>query len=160
VGVNGGAGVNQLLVSNAGRTTADTTFITANAMSFMQEALGFFYQATGGTFSNITVEAGSGPDALVVQSQLANTPLSVFGNGGNDAFTVDVNNSSAYQNLLVDGGPDSNTLDIVDQGTGGSVHRQASSSTSGVFQVTYTSGATSSINYANLQVQLSNDAIQ
>jgi len=150
------AGTNLLLVSEAVDQTSDTVWVNSNGLSFDAEKFTLLYS---GTFSGIQVAAGTGNDTINVQSQLANTPVSVFNNGGNDVFNVAVTNASQYANLLLDG-DFLGTLKVFDQTGGATVKRTLTAPGLGNIQVLYTGGATSTINFQNMPQQFSNDPIQ
>ncbi len=152
----GTTGTNLLLVSEAVDQTSDTIWASSNGLSFDAEKFTLLYS---GTFSGIQVAGGTSNDTINVQSQLANTPVSIYNNGGDDVFNVAVTNSSAYANLLLDG-DFTGTLKVFDQTGGATVKRTLTAPGLGNIQVLYTGGATSTINFQNMPNQFSNDPIQ
>src|SRR5262249_41798209 len=110
-----------------------------------------FYRDTGGTFGGgVAVVLGDGPEAVVVQGQLAGTPTTVYAEGGDDGFWVLVSETSAYANLTIDGGAGTNGVAVRDQSGGAVLRALGPVIGMGVLQVSSPDGAVSNIAYQNL----------
>jgi hypothetical protein len=109
--INGGSGVDEIHISEAGLLTADTVAI--------DEAIGRIYSTLPGGWDiripgpanngGITFSAGMGNDTLNVLSTFLNEPYTVRGGGGDDTFNV-ANNTFNY--LTIDGQAGYNTANF------------------------------------------------
>jgi hypothetical protein len=152
--VNGTAGTNLMIVSELAKATSDTTWVTNHGIAFDAEQ--FLLNYMGNWSRGIQIAEGTGNDTAIVQSQLAGTPVSIFGNGGNDIFQVAVTNASAYANLLLDGGLGNSMLQLFDQSGGATGIRRFTTVGVGAIEVLYSGGATSVVNFQNLLQQFAN----
>jgi hypothetical protein len=110
--VDGGAGSNELFVTEIGSSIADTVTVTATALSGTAVPWHIDYTATGGTFGRgVFFTAGSGDDTLNVQGTAADSPTFLYGWGGNDVFNVVVQYSPVGP-LYVDGNAGTNKLSV------------------------------------------------
>jgi hypothetical protein len=155
--VDGGGGSNRLVVFLNDITTSDTVWVSAAAISRDTAAFRVFYRATGGTFGGGVVAAlGSGPETVIVQSQLAGAPTTIYAQGGDDVFVVAVTAASAYADLTLDGGDGFDTLLVFDQSGGGSGQDLLLPDSTGEFDMAYPGGATSRIHHQNIEQVFAN----
>jgi hypothetical protein len=150
--VDGGGGTNTLNVLLNDTNAPDTVWLSAGGIARDTAPFLLFYRATGGTFGGgVAVVLGDGPEAVVVQGQLAGAPTTVYAQGGDDAFWVLVSESSGYAGLTLDGGDGTDGVAIFDQ-SGGAVLRDLGPVVGmGVLQVAYPDGAVSQLPYQNLE---------
>jgi hypothetical protein len=150
--VDGGGGNNILVVSLNDISTADTVWLNNVAVARDKAPFLLWYRATGGSFGGgLTVVLGDGPETVVVQSQLAGTPTTVFGQGGDDTFFVAVVASSAYANLTLDGGPGNDALAVFDMTGGASLQDRVTVIGQGQVSASYSAGSESTISYQNVE---------
>jgi hypothetical protein len=151
--VDGGGGSNnRLAVYLTDISTPDKVWFNGNGVARDTNPFLLFYRSTGGTFGGgVAVVLGDGPEAVVVQGQLAGAPTTIYGEGGDDIFYVAVTSSSAYTNLTLDGGPGNDSLAVFDTSGGASMENVITVIGEGQIQVTYAGGSASTILYQNLE---------
>jgi hypothetical protein len=123
--IDGGAGANVLIVSEAGSTVADGVVLTTNAIGSSQRTFAqITYAASGGTFSNVVLRTGGGNDVINVQGTAANVALtSVDSGSGNDTLIVSSTSDAAgvltgiRGPLAIDAGPGANVLIVSEAGS-------------------------------------------
>jgi Ca2+-binding RTX toxin-like protein len=108
--VNGGTGVNQLLVDDTGDTFANSGTLTADSIRGLGMALGIDYT----NIATVTVSLGSGGDTFAVGGTITGTTILNLG-GGNDALTL----TASAGILTINGGVGMDTFNV--QGSGGTV---------------------------------------
>ena len=118
--VDGGSGVDAVTVDDAGDATPDSVVVTATGV------LGCFGAGGSLTYAGVqtlTLNLGSGGDAVNVQSTAAGTATTVNAGGGDDAFGIDSNGAAAggtvdgiVSLLTVNGQAGTNTLALEDSG--------------------------------------------
>ena len=116
----GGAGTDEVLISDIKESTARHFHVHADRVEAqMRVPTGFDIVPTIRYFDAEAVEvaAGTGGDAFTVHSMAVATPLRLFGNDGDDSFTVSNGDllSTLRANLQIDGGAGSNSLRLRDQ---------------------------------------------
>jgi hypothetical protein len=149
--VDGGGGSNRLTVFLNDISTPDTVWLTAGGIARDTAPFLLFYRDTGGTLGGgVAVVLGEGPEAVVVQGQLAGVPTTVYAEGGDDGFWVLVSETSGYAGLTIDGGPGTNGVAVLDQSGGAVLHDLGPVIGMGVLQVSYPDGAVSNIAYQNI----------
>ena len=150
IGVQGGTGINQLYISDAGSTVPDSIFVSG--VSVQSPTAGYFISYTaapGGSFGRgVDVVTGSGNNHVYVVGQLAGSPIGVYGGPGNDIIDAFVS-ALSYYNLWLDGQGGINYLFVHDL-TGTATIGGLIGTTSGVVQLTYPGGLPSTIRYSNL----------
>jgi hypothetical protein len=100
--VDGGAGANQLQVTEINSSVADTVTVTATALSGTTVPWHVDYTATDGTFGRgVFFTAGAGDDTLNIQGTAAGGPTGVYGWDGNDVFNVNDSSTNGSRNPLV-----------------------------------------------------------
>ena len=121
--IDGGAGTNGLVVSEAASTTADTVKVTSSTISSAVVPFSVTYQATGGTFNNgVLLLTGSAADHVNIESTAANAPFYAFTGAGNDVIVVSsiADGSGVLSGIagavFVDAGSGANSLGVSDQG--------------------------------------------
>ncbi len=155
--VDGGGGNNRLVAFLNDITTSDKVWVSAFAISRDTAAFRVFYRATGGTFAGgVVAVLGTGPETVIVQSQLAGAPTTIYAQGGNDIFSVAVTSASAYTNLTLDGGDGVDTLLVFDQSGGGSGQHRALPDGTAEFDMTYSASAISRIHDQNIEQVFAN----
>ncbi len=121
--IDGLAGANSLSVSDVSDPDVDAAaIVTANSITGLAPSA-INYSATGGTFSEIQITAGTGGDTINVRSTLAGASTVVNGGGGADVINVSSDspvNSGTLDNLAglltINGGAGANTLNVSDSG--------------------------------------------
>jgi hypothetical protein len=166
--IDGGAGANQLSVSEAGRSADDTISVTGTQISSSVVGFTINYTATGGDFSKgVSVTAASGNNAIAVLGTAASAPTTVSSGAGNDAFTISSPTSTLdtlHAPLSIDAGGGSNLLNVSEAGrlTADSValsDTQISSTVVG-FSISYTaSGGGNFLQGVNLTVGSGNNIV-
>jgi len=150
--VEAGAGTNHLTISEAGRVAPDHVVVQSTVISSPVVGFGIIYQATGGTFGGgVDFDAGQGNDIVEVVSQLSKSPLTIFGDGGDDTFNVAVTPSSSYSQFTLDGGPGTDTLNVVDQTNTAVMQQFPSGPGAGSIRVAYLGGSVSALSYRNME---------
>ncbi len=146
IGVQGGTGVNQLYVSEAGSTVPDSIFVSG--VSVQSPTLGYFISYTaapGGSFGRgVDVVGGSGGSHVYVVGQLAGSPIGIYSGSGNDVIEAFVSAMSFY-NLWLNGQGGTNHLYVHDLAGSAMI-----SAVAGVIQLNYPGGLPSTIRYSNL----------
>jgi hypothetical protein len=154
--VDAGPGSNALTVSEAGRTTADTVFLTGGSITSQADPSGIWYRASGGTFGQgVTYIGGTSADTFVVLGTSPGSPTTVYGHGGTDTFNVGVTTLSGYQAVTLDGGG-TGTLGVYDMSGAAAVQTFPTGPGIGVVAASYTGGAQSVVNYQNMAGTTSN----
>jgi autotransporter-associated beta strand protein len=103
--VNAGGGSNTLVVSEAGRSSADTVLVTSSSLSStVGSRFTINYTATG-SFSLVNFATGTGGDRVNVQSTRAGTATGVINFGGPDVIDVCSNTATNQGDLSGVQGP-------------------------------------------------------
>jgi hypothetical protein len=114
LGIDGGTGINTLIVSEAGFDGSEALTVTGSAVVSTAQNFAILFGATGGTFGGgVRVQTGAGADTVQVRGTAANAPLSVFTGGGDDAIQVyaAASTGSTLQSTVgIDAGPGTNSL--------------------------------------------------
>src|SRR5262249_9071409 len=91
--LDAGGGSNQLSISES-TATADTLFLTSNALVSTVTSFVVSYTATGGSFGRgLLLTTGSGNDTLLVLGTAAGADTHIFTQGGTDLVEVRTTNA-------------------------------------------------------------------
>jgi len=116
----GGAGNDQVQISDSKESMARHFHLHADrveAQPKVQTGFDPFPTIWHFNVEGIEVSAGTGHDAFTVHSMATTAPLRLFGNDGDDAFTIGSGDllSTLRANLQIDGGAGSNSIRLRDQ---------------------------------------------
>jgi hypothetical protein len=115
--IDAGAGSNELVINESGRTAPDTVVLTDSWIGGEVVPFLVSYTATGGSFGRgVLFSTGSGDNLVSVWSTAAGAPLTVRGGAGADSFYVgaaDEGLPDAFAGpLTIDGGGGANLLAV------------------------------------------------
>jgi hypothetical protein len=151
--IDGGAGNNFLLVSDAGRGAGDAFTVTGQMITAAAEGAVVNYRSTGGTFGKGVLLLGTaGDDNFTVMGQMPGASTVLFGQGGNDLFQVIVDTTTNYFGFVLDGGPGQDSLVVNDVTHTAVEHNHLFGGGAGQDELHYLGGSASFINYQNMEV--------
>ena len=121
VGINGGTGQDTLIVNDTAQTIGRTYLNSATAIT-RTDLANFSLSFVG--LENMQESGGSGDDIMYLSSQAPGMVIGLYGNGGNDAFSILVYTNSGYTGVVTDGGSGTNnSLFVTDKSGGAVIHR-------------------------------------
>jgi hypothetical protein len=115
--VDGGPGVNQLVVSDAGDPQGGFDALTPNEVLGAVAPNGIYFTATGGSFAGgVYLLTGSGDDLVYVVGTPGGATTTLLTGAGNDVIAVTAQNGTLAAALggplIIDAGPGANVLSV------------------------------------------------
>src|SRR5262249_1297421 len=149
-------------VCEGGNAAGDTVSVSNTRIAGTVVPFAVNYTATGGTFRSVYVLTGSGNDVVNVNSLLpaSQTGTTILAGAGNDVINVPVSVLANYTFAVIGGAPTGGSvgdvLTVIDVSGGAVIHNTSGGPGSGTIEVLYLSGASSHINYQDIEQVVSN----